>query len=75
MTVYQQRTACPKIRASFPVILSSSPHIIKGIKSRRMRWAKHVARIGKILDEILKMGDNLGDIDFGGGINIEMDIE
>jgi hypothetical protein len=40
-----------------------------------MRWAKHVARIGKILDEILKMGDNLGDIDFGGGINIEMDIE
>jgi hypothetical protein len=28
-------------------ILNSSPNIIKQIKSRRMRWAGHVARMGK----------------------------
>jgi hypothetical protein len=27
--------------------LYSSPHIIKMIKSRRMRWAGHVARMGR----------------------------
>jgi hypothetical protein len=27
--------------------LYSSPHIIRQIKSRRMRWAGHVARIGE----------------------------
>jgi hypothetical protein len=28
-------------------ILSSSPNIIRQIKSRRMRWAGHVARMGE----------------------------
>jgi hypothetical protein len=28
-------------------ILYSSPNIIRQIKSRRMRWAGHVARVGK----------------------------
>jgi hypothetical protein len=28
-------------------ILYSSPNIIRQIKSRRMRWAKHVARMGE----------------------------
>jgi hypothetical protein len=28
-------------------ILHSSPHIIRQIKSRRMRWAGHVARMGE----------------------------
>jgi hypothetical protein len=28
-------------------ILYSSPHIIRQIKSRRMRWAGHVARMGE----------------------------
>jgi hypothetical protein len=27
--------------------LYSSPHIIKQIKSRRMRWARHVAHMGE----------------------------
>jgi hypothetical protein len=27
--------------------LYSSPHILRVIKSRRMRWAKHVVRMGK----------------------------
>jgi hypothetical protein len=29
------------------VILYSSPNIIRQIKSRRMRWAEHVARMGE----------------------------
>jgi hypothetical protein len=28
--------------------LYSSPSVIKMIKSRRMRWARHVARMGRI---------------------------
>jgi hypothetical protein len=28
-------------------ILCSSPNIIKQVKSRQMRWAKHVARMGE----------------------------
>jgi hypothetical protein len=28
--------------------LYSSPNIIRMIKSRRMRWAKHVARMGEM---------------------------
>jgi hypothetical protein len=29
------------------IILVSSPNIIRHIKSRRMRWAGHVARVGE----------------------------
>jgi hypothetical protein len=36
----------------------SSPNIIKQIKSRRMRWAGHVARVG---EEIQKETDQLED--------------
>jgi hypothetical protein len=31
----------------FEFIISSSPNIIRMIKSRRMRWAGHVARMGE----------------------------
>jgi hypothetical protein len=31
-------------------ILYSSPNIIRNIKSRRMRWAGHVARVGEERD-------------------------
>jgi hypothetical protein len=31
-------------------ILYSSPNIIRQIKSRRLRWARHVARMGKETD-------------------------
>jgi hypothetical protein len=45
----------------------SSPNIIRVIKSRRMRWAGHVARMGekrgayRILVGDLREGDHLGD--------------
>jgi hypothetical protein len=48
--------------------LYSSPNIVRLIKSRRMRWAGHVARMGqmkneyKVLVENLKERDNFEDI-------------
>jgi hypothetical protein len=52
----------------------ASPNIIRVIKLRRMRWAGHVARIGK--GEVykgfwwgeLREGDHLGDPDVDGRI-------
>jgi hypothetical protein len=47
--------------------LCSSPNIIRVIKSRRMRWAGHVARVGekrgayRILVGDLREGDHLAD--------------
>src|SRR5215472_9585799 len=47
--------------------LYSSPNIIRVIKSRRVRWAEHVARMGekrgayRILVGDLREGDQLGD--------------
>jgi hypothetical protein len=47
--------------------LYSSPHIIRVIKSRRMRWTGHVARMGKremhtgFWSGDLREGDHLGD--------------
>jgi hypothetical protein len=52
--------------------LYSSPSIIRMITSRRMRWAGHVARMGKrnnenrILWESRKEGDHWEDQDIGG---------
>jgi hypothetical protein len=54
--------------------LHSSPNIIRVIKSRRMRWAGHVARVGekrgacRILVGGLREGDKLGDPDVDGRI-------
>jgi hypothetical protein len=36
-----------KLRSEKLHILYSSPNIIRQIKSRRMRWAGHVARMGE----------------------------
>jgi len=47
--------------------LYSSPNIVRVIKSRRMRWAGHVARMGegrgvyRVLVGNLKEGDHWGD--------------
>jgi hypothetical protein len=38
---------CKKLDSEELHILYSSPNIIRQIKSRRMRWAGHVARIGE----------------------------
>jgi hypothetical protein len=38
-------------------VLYSSPNIIRVMKSRRLRWAEHVPRMGRNLRE----GDNLYD--------------
>jgi hypothetical protein len=54
--------------------LYSSPDIIRVIKSRRMRWAGHVARIGKTQMHTgfwwgdLREGDHLGDPGLDGRI-------
>jgi hypothetical protein len=54
--------------------LYSSPNIIRVIKSRRMRWAGNIARMGKreVHTEFwwgdLKEGDYLGDPDVDGRI-------
>jgi len=44
--------------------LYSSPNIVRVIKSRRMRWAGHVARLGEgrgVYRENLREGDHWGD--------------
>jgi hypothetical protein len=52
--------------------LYSSPSIVRMIKSRRMRWAEHVARMGekrntyRILVEIPEGRDHWEDQDIGG---------
>jgi hypothetical protein len=33
--------------------LYSSPNIVRVIKSRRMRWARHVARMGEVFYRVL----------------------
>jgi hypothetical protein len=53
--------------------LYSSPDIIRHIKSRRMRWAGHVARMGaerKVL-RVLVERDNLEDGGVGGSMGSE----
>jgi hypothetical protein len=52
--------------------LYSSPSIIRVIKSRRMRWAGHVARLGektayRLLLGRQKEGDHYEDLDVVGG--------
>ena len=35
------------IMGSFMICIHSSPNVIRAIKSRRMRWAMYVARMGE----------------------------
>jgi hypothetical protein len=57
--------------------LYSSPDIIRQVKSRRMRWARHVARMGeerkctRLLWESPKERDHLEDQDIGGKMGSE----
>jgi hypothetical protein len=61
--------------------LYSSPSIIRMIKSRRMRWAGHVARMGRRLMligywwEIQKEGDHWEDQDVSGGTILKWILE
>jgi hypothetical protein len=52
--------------------LYSSPNIVRVIKSRRMRWAGHVARMGEMFAEfwlgIPKVRNHWQDLDVGGRI-------
>jgi hypothetical protein len=57
--------------------LYSSPNIVKMIKSRRMRWARHIACMG--MGEVfigfwlggLKARDHWEDLDVGGRITLK----
>jgi len=57
--------------------LYSSPSIVQGIKSRRMRWAGHVARMGEERGcigscwENRREGDHWGDLGLDGRIILE----
>jgi hypothetical protein len=42
-----QVSAGESIMRSF-ITLYASPNVISAVKSRRMRWAKHVARMGEM---------------------------
>ena len=54
------------------------PNIIRAMKSRRMRWAGNVARIGdrrgayRVLVGELREGDHLEDLDVGGRIILKL---
>jgi hypothetical protein len=54
--------------------LYSSPNIVMVIKSRSMRWAEHVARMGEVLTEFwlgsLKARDHWEDLGVGGRITL-----
>jgi hypothetical protein len=56
--------------------LYSSPNIVRVIKSRRMRWAGHVARIGEVKGVYRlwlggpKARDHREDLDVGGRITL-----
>jgi hypothetical protein len=50
--------------------LYSSPNIVRVIKSRRMKWARHVARMGEVFAEFWlggpKARDHWEDLGVGG---------
>jgi hypothetical protein len=46
----EERESCRKLHNDELRSLYSSPNIIRVFKSRRMRWAGHVARIGEERD-------------------------
>jgi hypothetical protein len=54
--------------------LYSSPNIVRVIKSRRMRWAEHVARMGEVFTGFWlgwpKVRDHWEDLDVGGRITL-----
>ena len=50
--------------------LYSSPNIIRNIKSRRLRWAGHVARMGETRNAYRVLGD-LREKDIWGGLNVD----
>jgi hypothetical protein len=54
--------------------LYSSPNIVRVIKSRRMRWAGHVARMGEVLTRFWlgghKARDHWEDLGVGGRITL-----
>jgi hypothetical protein len=58
-----------------PNDLYSSPNIVRVIKSTRMSWAGHVARMGETrgLYRVLVVEDHLGDPGIDGRINNKMD--
>ena len=56
--------------------LCFSPNVIRVIKSRRVRWAGHVARVGELRRaglcwEHLKEGDHLKELVVDGSIMLE----
>jgi hypothetical protein len=60
--------------------LYSSPNVVRVIKSRRMRWAEHVARMGEGIDvyRILvgrpKARDHWEDLSVGGRISLRWNL-
>jgi hypothetical protein len=70
--------ACRKLHKEELHDLYSSPNIIRVIKSRRVRWAGHVARMWEIRNahrfwlEILKERDRSQDLEVEGGIILKL---
>jgi hypothetical protein len=60
-------------------VLYSSPNIVRVIKSRRMRWAGHVARMGEVFIGFWlggpKVRDNWEDLCVGGRITLGWTLE
>ena len=51
--------------------LNSSPNIVRVIKSRRMRWAEHVERMGKERGRIGSWWGNRRERDYWGDLGVD----